>query len=101
MADRQMLLGEFFADDSFPARMPGWLPQIIARTRAARPPVVVVIDWATNATERSRFSVWAADYVAAMEGLAMGKIVRGAVTVYLVAPHEPEAPQPAEKPGSP
>jgi len=66
MTGRRMLLREYFVDDSFLLRDPGWIDRAIATTRDARPPVVIVIDWAIHGTEISRFQNWAKPYVDAL-----------------------------------
>src|SRR5262249_39707613 len=82
MTARRMLFGTFYADETFLVRRPDWLPEAIARTQSARPPIVVIADWPINGTERSRFKVWAADYVRAVEALARDRIEIGNVTIY-------------------
>jgi hypothetical protein len=64
MTGRRMLFGEFYVDDSLMLVDPGWIERAIGRTREARPPVVIVLDWAINGTEISRFRNWAHPYVA-------------------------------------
>lgn len=66
MTGHRMLLREYFVDDSFLLRDPGWIDRAIATTRAARPPVVVVVDWAIQGTELSRFQNWAHRYIDAL-----------------------------------
>lgn len=66
MTGRRMLFGEFYVDDSLPLLDPGWIDRAIARTREVRPPVVIVLDWAINGTEASRFANWARRYVEAL-----------------------------------
>lgn len=85
MSERRMLLPEFYADDSFLTRNPDWLPRAIRTTREARPPVVIVKDWAINGTEISRFKNWAAPYMSMLEEVAARKIELPGTTVYLVA----------------
>ncbi len=84
MAGRRLLLHNFFADDGTPLREPGWIENAITRTREARPPVIIIMDWAINGTDRSRFDVWAADYVAAIKEMARDQMVMPGVTVYFL-----------------
>ncbi|QCG93002.1 hypothetical protein E6C67_03385 (plasmid) [Azospirillum sp. TSA2s] len=66
MTGRRMLLHEYFVDDSFLLRDPGWIDRAIATTRQARPPVVIVVDWAIHGTDISRFQNWAHRYIDAL-----------------------------------
>ncbi|MBP2232971.1 hypothetical protein J2847_006306 [Azospirillum agricola] len=66
MTGRRMLLREYFVDDSFLLRDPGWIDRTIATTRDARPPIVIVVDWAIHGTEISRFQNWAKPYIDAL-----------------------------------
>lgn len=84
MAERQMLFGQFYVDDATPMLSPGWTERAISLTTAARPPVVIVMDWAINGTDESRFATWAADYVLTLEKLSREKIVRPGLTLYLL-----------------
>jgi hypothetical protein len=86
MTGRQMFFSEFYVDDGTPLRDPQWLAAAIARTEQDRPPVVVVFDWAVNGTERSRFDVWAADYVGAVKALARDIVTVPGATIYLLPP---------------
>lgn len=86
MTGRRMLLDNFYADDTFPALRPQWLSTAIAETRAARPPVILVQDWAINGTEQSRFANWAGSYVAAAKELARDTLAGPATTAYLINP---------------
>ena len=63
MTDRRSLFARHYVDDSTPLVEPGWLDKAIALTDEVRPPVVIVLDWAPNDTEASRFDVWARRYV--------------------------------------
>ena len=67
-----------------PVYQPAWIEQSIAITRAVRPPVVIVIDWAVNGTEKSRFSNWAAPYIEVLNEISRDKLVRPGVTIYLL-----------------
>jgi hypothetical protein len=93
MTARRMLLGTFYADDSFPLRTPHWIADTIAATRAARPPLVIVMDLAINGTEASRFGVWARAYVDAVAALAVRTIPVPGGTVYVLGP-EPQGADP-------
>ena len=84
MSERQMLLPNFYVDDTFLVNEPNWLSGAINLTREARPAVVIVIDWAINGTEQSRFTKWAAPYVAAVDELSHNKVVHGSITAYLL-----------------
>jgi uncharacterized membrane protein len=84
MTERRMLLRHFFVDDSFPAREPGWLAQAIETTRREKPPVVIVMDWAVNGTEISRFRNWAPAYMAMLDELARDKRVFPGLVIYLL-----------------
>lgn len=63
MADRRILFKEHYVDDGTLLYFPNWIDNAIALTKAARPPVVIVLDWAPNGTAASRFDVWAARYM--------------------------------------
>ena len=63
MADRNMLFREHYVDDSTPAIFPGWIESAIALTERQRPPVIIVLDWAINGSEESRFDHWASRYL--------------------------------------
>ncbi len=84
MTGRRMLLHNFYVDDTFPTLRPQWLSTAIAETRAARPPVVIVQDWAINGTEQSRFASWAAAYVDAVKEQARETLAGPATTIYLI-----------------
>jgi hypothetical protein len=84
MTGHPLLFGNFFVDESFLTREPGWIAGAIAKTQDARPQVVIVMNWALNGTESSRFPNWAAAYVEAVAGLARDKIVRSDMSVYLL-----------------
>lgn len=86
MTGRRMLLRNFYVDDTFPQLRPQWLSTAIAETRTARPPVVLVQDWAINGTEQSRFDHWAAPYVDVLKELAGETVAGPATTVYLIDP---------------
>ena len=84
MTGRHLLLHNFFADDGTPLREPGWIDMAISRTRDAKPPVVIIMDWAVNGTDRSRFDVWAADYVTAVKEMARDCMVMPGITIYFL-----------------
>jgi hypothetical protein len=63
MTDRIPLFREHYVDDSTPFFRPGWIDQAIALTDSVRPPVVIVLDWAPNNSDASRFDVWASRYI--------------------------------------
>lgn len=84
MTGRHLLLHNFFADDGTPLREPGWIDMAIAKTRDAKPPVVIIMDWAVNGTDRSRFDVWAAPYVAALKEMAHDQMVMPGITIYFL-----------------
>ncbi len=83
MAGRQLYFRERYVDDATPLRDPEWISRAIARTRERPPAVAVVMDWAVNGTERSRFASWAATYVATLDASAREKIDRPGMTIYL------------------
>lgn len=82
MTGRRMLLRDWYVDDSLLVTDPGWIGRAIALTREARPPVVIVVDWAINGTEISRFANWASPYVAMLEATATGRVELPGVTIY-------------------
>lgn len=84
MADRQMLFGNFYVDNSTPLLIPDWIPNAISQTTASRPPIIIVMDWAINGTEASRFSNWAPEYMLRVEQLSRDKVVRPGLTVYIL-----------------
>lgn len=84
MTGRRLLFREQYVDDGLPLRDPAWMDKAIALTRARRPPVVIVMDWAINGTDISRFSRWASPYMQALEGLAREKIDRPGLSIYLL-----------------
>ena len=84
MTGRRMLLRDWYVDDSLLVTDPGWIGRAIALTREARPPVVIVMDWAINGTEISRFANWARPYVAMLEATATGRVELPGITVYLM-----------------
>jgi len=84
MTGRRFLLHNFFADDGTPLREPGWIEMAIARTRESKPPVVIIMDWPVNGTDRSRFNVWAADYVTALQEMARDTLVMPGITIYFL-----------------
>ncbi|MBK1838354.1 hypothetical protein JHL17_13105 [Azospirillum sp. YIM B02556] len=84
MTGRRMLLRDWYVDDSLLITDPGWIDRAIASTREARPPVVVVVDWAINGTEISRFANWARPYVAMLDATATGRVELPGITVYLM-----------------
>lgn len=84
MTGRRLLFREQYVDDTLPARDPGWIERAAALTRERRPPVVIVMDWAVNGTDISRFSRWASPYMETLEGLAREKLDRPGLTIYLL-----------------
>ncbi|MCB2108712.1 MAG: hypothetical protein KDE14_13475 [Rhodobacteraceae bacterium] len=84
MSERHMLLDRFFVDDSILTREPDWLTNAIAKTRAERPPVVIVMNWAINGTEFSRFKNWAAPYMSMLDETARDRIVQPDLTVFFL-----------------
>ena len=78
-----MLLGDFYADDSFLVTDPSWLRRTIDQTREARTPVVVIYDWAVNGTEISRVAVWGKPYIDFLEAAGYRRADVGAIRVYL------------------
>lgn len=83
LARRRMLLREYYVDDAFLVTDPGWLDRTIERTRAARPPVVVIIDWAINGTDISRFPVWGRRYLDFLEAEGYRRVDVREAAVYL------------------
>lgn len=63
ISGRRMLFRDYYADDSFLVTKPDWLNEAIAKTKAVRPPVVVIHDWSVNGTNISRFPVWGKPYI--------------------------------------
>ncbi len=84
MTERRMLLGNFYVDESYLVREPGWLSEAIELTREAKPAVIIVVDWAINGTEESRFTSWATSYVAVADELSHDKAVHGTITAYML-----------------
>ncbi len=84
MTARRMLFSNFYVDDSTPINDPQWISNVIAKTRADRPPVVIVMDWAINGTEISRFENWAAAYVKFLKENARAQIAKPGLTLYLL-----------------
>ena len=84
MADRKMLFGNFYVDNSTPLLIPDWIPNAISQTAASRPPIIIVMDWAINGTEASRFSNWAPEYMLRIEQLSRHKVARPGLTVYIL-----------------
>ena len=93
MTARRMLLHNFYVDDTFLVLRPQWLPSAIAETKAARPPVAIVQDWAINGTEQSRFPIWAARYVDVLKDQARSQVTGSATTIYLGGPGENPGPR--------
>ena len=77
-----MLLREYFVDDSFLLRDPGWIDRAIATTCQARPPVVIVVDWAIHGTDISRFQNWAHRYIEALSADGYARVDLPGVMVY-------------------
>jgi hypothetical protein len=86
MTERRMLLPEFYVDESFLTRRPEWLPAAIEATQTARPPVVIVMDWAINGSEISRFKNWAVPYMSMLDSIAARTVVHSGLTIYLIEP---------------
>lgn len=84
MADRQMLFGTFYVDNSTPLLSPDWVSNATVLTTEFKPPVIIVMDWAINGTEASRFANWASEYVLRVEQLSRDKLVRPGLTVYIL-----------------
>ncbi len=84
LTGRRMLFDYFYVDDSIPLIDPDWLPQAIATTQREKPPVVIVMDWAINGTERSRFDNWGAAYMNALKPLVRETRTFPGLTVYLL-----------------
>lgn len=84
MTGRRLLFSEQYVDDSLPLRDPGWIARAIGLTRERRPPVVIVMDWAINGTDASRFSRWASAYMEVLESLAREKLDRPGYAIYLL-----------------
>lgn len=82
MTGRRMLLREYFVDDSFLLRDPGWIDRAIATTRQARPPVVIVVDWAIHGTDISRFQNWARRYIDALTADGYARVDLPGIMVY-------------------
>jgi len=84
MTERRMLFSNFYVDDSTLISDPQWISNAITKTRANRPPVVIVMDWAINGTEISRFENWAAAYVKFLKENAREQIAKPGLTLYLL-----------------
>lgn len=84
MTERQMLFGNFYVDNALLVSQPTWIANALKLTRENKPAVVIVIDWAINGTEKSRFSNWAASYVREVERLSRDIVVNGAITAYIL-----------------
>ncbi len=84
MTGRRLLFREQYVDDALPLRDPQWLARVIALTQEKRPPVVIVMDWAVNGTDISRFSRWAAPYMEALESLKRERLERPGLSIYLL-----------------
>lgn len=84
MTGRRLLFKEQYVDDALPLRDPQWIPRAMAMTREKRPPVIIVMDWAINGTDISRFSRWAAPYMETVQNLAREKLDRPGLTIYLL-----------------
>ena len=93
MTARRMLLHNFYVDDTFLVLRPQWLPSAIAETRAARPPIAIVQDWAINGTEQSRFANWAARYVDVLKDQARAQVAGPGTIIYLGGPASTPGPQ--------
>jgi hypothetical protein len=90
MAGRRLLFGEHYVDDSTPALFPGWIDRAIAKTQALQPPVILVLDWAPNGTESSRFVTWASAYMAYVkEHYPVSVPIAGVGTAWLLHPADP------------
>jgi hypothetical protein len=84
MTARRLPMRHFFVDDSVPLRDPSWLADAATQARETKPSVVVVMDWAINGTDMSRFDVWAAPYVAALKEMAREQRVLPGIAIYLL-----------------
>ncbi len=84
MTGRHLLFREQYVDDALPLRDPAWLQRAIALTQEKRPAVVIVMDWAINGTDISRFSRWAAAYMEVLEKLKREKLERPGLSIYLL-----------------
>lgn len=84
MTGRRLLFREQYVDDGVLLSDPAWLERAIALTREQRPPVVIVMDWAINGTDISRFSRWASPYMQLLESLAREKIDRPGLSIFLL-----------------
>ncbi len=84
MTARRMLFSNFYVDDSTLINDPQWISDAITKTRANRPPVVIVMDWAINGTEISRFENWAVTYVEFLKENAREQIAKPGLTLYLL-----------------
>lgn len=84
MTGRRLLFRDQYVDDALPLRDPQWLARAIALTTEKRPPVVIVMDWAINGTDISRFSRWAAPYMETLESLKREKLDRPGLSIYLL-----------------
>ncbi len=63
MAGRRLLFKHYYVDDAFLVHTPNWIADAIQLTEAEQPPIVIVLDWAVNGTEISRFRNWARLYM--------------------------------------
>ena len=84
MTARKMLLPNFYVDDTYLLQKPDWLPSAINLISESSPAVIIVIDWAINGTEQSRFTNWASPFITVVEELANTKITRGSITAYVL-----------------
>ncbi len=86
MTGRRSFFKEHYVDDGTPRWFPGWINKAIAATAAARVPVIIVLDWATNDTEASRFEVWAARFMDFVRKTYPVSVPFGPNTVWLLHP---------------
>lgn len=91
MTARRMLLSNYYVDDSFLISDPGWIDRTIETTRRERPPVVIVVDWAINGTEISRFQNWARRYIAFLEEGGYRRLDLPGAMVYRLNPPDRHA----------
>lgn len=101
MTGRRMLFRDYYVDDSFLLSDPGWIDRAIELTRRARPPVVVVVDWAINGTEISRFQNWARPYIQSLEEGGYRRLDLPGVWVYRLPEAKRESKPDSNPPAQP
>lgn len=89
MTDRRILFKEHYVDDGTPLLYPGWIERAIALTKEVRPPIVIVLDWAPNGTDASRFDVWAARYMDFIKSTYARSVPFGMGTFWIRDPASP------------